>query len=200
MSPSAQFVAILVALLAILLVLYVLPSGMKIVAHPIWTPGKTVLDTERDGPETSKALLDVFSLTHVSHGILLYLALKSRLDDGTAITVAMILEVLFEVVENTPFVINSFRNAGTPNYAGDSIANSVGDVIGCLAGVYVAYRSTTLGLLYVLLSELALYKSESGLVFHVQAIFAGVVSMFKKCSAKEHRLCLHRRACVFIGG
>ena len=152
---------------------------MLIFTRPVWSKRRTILDTERDGPETNKALLDIFTLTHISHGILGYLILKLfGMSDKTAIYGTMIFEILFEIAENTPFIIGAFRTArgGTPNYKGDSIANMVGDTIFCLLGAYTAHWSPIIGISYVIISELLFYKPKIGLLFHIPAIF----TKFKK--------------------
>ncbi len=55
--------------------------------------------------------------------------------------VAVVGESLWELLENSKYVIEKYReNTASLEYFGDSIANSVGDVIACIAGFYAAYR------------------------------------------------------------
>jgi Protein of unknown function (DUF2585) len=96
------------------------------------------------GPHNSQHLLDPYSLSHVSHGILLWGLLwlvARRLAPAWRVGLAVALEVGWEVAENSDAVIDRFR-AGTAavGYRGDSVSNSVGDVLCCAAGVVLARR------------------------------------------------------------
>jgi hypothetical protein len=54
---------------------------------------------------------------------------------------AVAAECLFEVVENTDAVIGRFRAATAAiGYEGDTVANSLGDILCCAAGVGLARR------------------------------------------------------------
>jgi Protein of unknown function (DUF2585) len=94
--------------------------------------------------ETSQMLADPYSFTHVLHGIIFYFALcyfapKSPLH--ARLIVAVLIEVAWEVFENTPFVINRYRAAtASLDYTGDSILNSAGDVLSAFVGFCLAAR------------------------------------------------------------
>jgi len=54
---------------------------------------------------------------------------------------ALAIECIWEVLENTNFVIARFRGAtAAVGYEGDTIANSLGDILSCALGVLVARR------------------------------------------------------------
>lgn len=99
------------------------------------------------GPHTSQHLADPYSLTHVLHGLIFYAVLRPlarRLRPGTRLALAVAIEALWEVVENSPFVIARYRQGTIAlGYAGDSIANSVGDVASCVLGYWLASRLPT---------------------------------------------------------
>lgn len=102
--------------------------------------------------ETSQQLFDPYSFTHVLHGFalagLLALVLP-RANWRWRVALAVAAEALWEVFENTEFVINRYREATAAlGYNGDTVVNSLGDVIACAAGVLLARR---LGLLRTLL-------------------------------------------------
>ena len=104
------------------------------------------------GSETSQQLFDPYSLTLVLHGFafagLLALILP-RAGWRWRLALAVAAEALWEVVENTEYVINRYREATAAlGYNGDTVVNSLGDIIACAAGVLLARR---LGVLKTLL-------------------------------------------------
>ncbi len=106
--------------------------------------------------DTSQHLFDPYSFTHVLHGFafcgLLALAVP-RAGWRWRLFLAVALEAAWEVLENTDFVINRYREATAAlGYAGDTVVNSLGDVIACALGFLVARR---LGLLRAALLFLA---------------------------------------------
>jgi len=92
----------------------------------------------------SQHLLDPYSFTHVLHGLILYALLRplaKRLGPGTRLVIALAIEALWEVVENSGAVIERYRQATIAlGYAGDSVFNSLGDVVSCGAGFLIASR------------------------------------------------------------
>ncbi len=99
----------------------------------------------------SQHLFDPYSLSHVSHGLLFSIAfgwmaqggLAGRVRPSTAVwfLAAVALEAGWEILENTPMVIERYRTqTASLNYNGDSIVNSLGDVISCAAGYLLARR------------------------------------------------------------
>ena len=102
--------------------------------------------------ETSQQLFDPYSFTHVLHGFALYgllALLLPRTGWRWRVALAVAAEALWEVFENTEFVVNRYREATAAlGYNGDTVVNSLGDVIACAAGVLLARK---LGLLKTLL-------------------------------------------------
>ena len=81
---------------------------------------------------------DPYSVTHVLHGFILCglaawaLALAGRL---AAAVLAVALEALWEMFENTKFVIDRYRQAtAAVGYEGDTVVNSMGDILACGVG------------------------------------------------------------------
>jgi hypothetical protein len=96
------------------------------------------------GPENSQHLVDPYSFTHVTHGVLIY-GLLHLVAPGASIAtravLAVALESGWEVLENSAPVINRYRAATVSlGYFGDSVVNSVGDVLSCLGGFLLASR------------------------------------------------------------
>lgn len=91
----------------------------------------------------SQHLADPYTLTHVLHGFGFYFilwAVAGRwLGQADRFTVAMVVEAAWELFENTDFVIERYREATISlDYFGDSIINSLGDVVACAAGYLFA--------------------------------------------------------------
>ena len=94
--------------------------------------------------ENSQHITDWYTFSHIIHGIgfyfLLWLAAR-RLPPGVRFVLAVLLEATWEVFENTPFVINRYRAATISlDYYGDSITNSVSDIVSMMLGFWIARR------------------------------------------------------------
>lgn len=94
------------------------------------------------GPEMSQQLGDWYTYSHVIHGIAFYFALcliAPRAPVAARFTLAIAFEVSWEIVENTPFIIDRYRQSAlAQGYFGDSIINSVGDTIAAAFGFLLA--------------------------------------------------------------
>jgi hypothetical protein len=92
----------------------------------------------------SQFLFDPYTFTHITHGVLLYALLSvaaKRLPVSTRLLLAVGLESAWEVLENTNMVIERYRTETISlNYYGDSVVNSMGDILACLLGFTLAYR------------------------------------------------------------
>jgi hypothetical protein len=102
--------------------------------NPICTCGAVTLWVgTRDSPQTSQMLADWYSLSHVVHGLLFYAGLwlvARRLDVGSRFLVALFIEASWEVIENTPMVIDRYRaTTAALGYTGDSVVNSLSDIL-----------------------------------------------------------------------
>lgn len=95
--------------------------------------------------ENSQHLSDWYTFTHVLHGFAFYAALapfRHRLSPGARFLVAMAGEAAWEAFENTDFVIQRYREATIAlDYYGDSVVNSVGDLLAAAAGYAFASRA-----------------------------------------------------------
>ncbi|WP_338663374.1 DUF2585 family protein [Pararoseomonas sp. SCSIO 73927] len=94
--------------------------------------------------ENSQHLADWYSLSHVIHGLLFYAALRwlaPRAGLGARAAMAALLEAAWEIAENTPMVIDRYREATAAlGYTGDSVVNSLADLGFMLLGFLIAAR------------------------------------------------------------
>jgi hypothetical protein len=94
--------------------------------------------------EQSQRLADPYSFTHVVHGFLFYALLwlaRRRLPVRYRLAAAVALEAAWEVLENSPIVIDRYRAVTIAlGYAGDSILNSMSDILMMVIGFALAWR------------------------------------------------------------
>ena len=92
----------------------------------------------------SQHLIDPYSFTHVLHGILEFWLIGlvfRRVPIAWRFVIAIFIESSWEVVENMNFMIQRYRETTISlDYFGDSIANSIFDIICCGTGFWIAYK------------------------------------------------------------
>lgn len=97
-----------------------------------------------NGPGNSQHLSDWYSFSHVIHGFLFYAGgvwVLGRLPMGVRLMVASILELAWEVAENSPAIIDRYRaETMAVGYSGDSILNSLSDGGMMVLGFLIASR------------------------------------------------------------
>ena len=94
--------------------------------------------------DNSQHIADWYSFSHIIHGFLFYAAahfwLKGRARDW-ALPFAVTAEGFWEILENSPIIINRYREATMAlGYSGDSIVNSLSDVGWMSFGFWLASR------------------------------------------------------------
>lgn len=128
---------------------------------PICTCGTVDLwHGEVNSAGNSQHLSDWYTPSHIVHGLLFYGAahwLLPRRGLPLRAVLATLVEAAWEVVENTPVVIGRYRDATIAlGYNGDSVVNSVADVVAMLLGFALAARLPVwASVLLVLALELA---------------------------------------------
>ena len=94
--------------------------------------------------DNSQHLLDPYSFTHLLHGFLLcglLTLLVPWLSIVWRLWIAITIEAVWELVENSEFVIRRYREeTAALGYHGDTIVNSLGDILVCGLGFMVAQR------------------------------------------------------------
>ena len=100
--------------------------------------------SDPNSQHTSQHLADPYSLTHMQHGLVFFWVVHMLFKRWTwpwQLWLALAIEAAWEIVENTQWVINRYRDATAAlGYTGDSILNSVGDLVACWLGIVIAQR------------------------------------------------------------
>ncbi len=117
--------------------------------------------------ENSQQIFDPYSLSHILHGIIFYYVLAilfARSAEGERLSLnsrflwAAALEAGWEILENSPVIINRYRE-GTISlgYTGDSILNSMMDIWCCGLGFWIASKvGFRMSALFFIVAELLL--------------------------------------------
>ena len=162
-------IAVATALLAV-------TAGLLHTAGRVWvsTSGEIMLWVgELGNREDSQQLSDWYSLSHFIHGILffgfLYL-FRRQLSLGTRCIVAIVIECGWELLENSPFIIDRYRSATiATGYTGDSVLNSISDILFMVFGfVFARYVPVWVAVTTVIFLEvLAAYMVRDSLFLNV---------------------------------
>ena len=94
--------------------------------------------------ENSQHVSDWYTPSHIIHGFIFFGLLwvfGRRLSLEARLLVAIAVEAAWEIVENTDFIINRYREATISlDYYGDSVLNSVSDIAFMVVGFFLAAR------------------------------------------------------------
>jgi hypothetical protein len=119
---------------------------LMIIGQPLWCSCGTWSPWSWDiwSSHNSQHLIDPYTFTHVLHGILFCAVVYQfprRVPSWARYATAIVLEAGWEVLENLPMIIDRYRTATISlDYSGDSVANSVADILACAVGYAAANR------------------------------------------------------------
>lgn len=93
--------------------------------------------------DNSQHWLDPYSFSHMLHGVIFFWLLAwlfPRLSLSWRLCLALIIEAAWELFENSAFIINRYRETTAAlGYQGDTVINSMGDILTCGLGFMLAY-------------------------------------------------------------
>lgn len=123
----------------------------------------------------SQHITDWYTFSHIVHGVVFYVLLwllnkKTPLSFGRLLLLAMLIECGWEVVENTPWIIDRYRTTTVSlDYYGDSVLNSVSDVLAMVTGFVLARKAPiwVTVVVAVALELVTLYFIRDGLILNV---------------------------------
>jgi hypothetical protein len=99
---------------------------------------------EVHGPDNSQHLADWYTPSHIIHGFLFYFLgwlFLRRNPPGDRLIAAILIEGGWEILENSPWVIDRYRQATMAlGYTGDSVINSLADMMWMILGFAIARR------------------------------------------------------------
>jgi hypothetical protein len=96
--------------------------------------------------ENSQHLADWYTFSHIIHGFAFYglfwlIGRRLGWSVGLRLVLAVTLEAAWEILENTPMVINRYRATTIAlDYYGDSVLNSLADIGAMVVGFLAAWR------------------------------------------------------------
>ena len=126
---------------------------------------------------TSQQVLDPYSFSHVLHGILLFWMLwplAGKISLRWRAIVALGIEIGWELLENSPWVIERYRQVtASLDYSGDSVINSFFDVVLAVVGFAIAARFSwkVSVALFIVLELAALLIARDNLTLNVIMLF-----------------------------
>mgnify|MGYP006149311219 FL=1 len=137
---------------------------ISIFGRPLWYNPPKLISYTLDGGDTSQQIFDIYSFSHITHGILFFFILQSlHIQPLMGLCITIIVETLWEIIENTDYIINTYRKT-YKLYEGDSVVNMIGDVIFTIIGYILAYRYPVIAIIYSVLLEIVLYPYKASLL------------------------------------
>ncbi len=146
-EPGSSHIAPYLRPVAAILLVLVVVAGQLHLQGRLWTcacGSLAIWNSDVISQHNSQHLFDPYAFTHVLHGVLLCWGLnviRYLHSPAWKLWWCIALEGLWEIVENSPIVINRYRNeTAALGYEGDTIVNALGDIFSCALGYELTRR------------------------------------------------------------
>jgi hypothetical protein len=123
--------------------------------------------------ENSQHITDWYTFSHIIHGFAFYGLLffvGRRLPLPVRFCAALLLEISWEIFENTDFIINRYRaQTISLDYYGDSVINSLGDTAAMAFGFFTAMRLPVWAIvgLIIIMEAVTFYFIRDNLILNI---------------------------------
>ena len=122
-----------------------LAIALRLMGQPAWCScGIKFMTLHAWSSETSQHFFDPYSTSHMLHGMIFFallVVLFPALRIAHRLYISLATEIAWELFENSTFIIERYRTAtASLGYTGDSILNSVSDVLFMVLGFTLAYK------------------------------------------------------------
>jgi len=121
----------------------------------------------------SQHLSDWYTFSHIIHGFVFYYLFTKfarKLPPWAQLFGALLIEAGWEILENSPIIINRYRTTtSSVDYYGDSIINSLSDILSMVGGYALAKRlpTWTIITLAVLMELVTTFLIRDGLILNI---------------------------------
>ena len=121
----------------------------------------------------SQHLSDWYTFSHIIHGFIFYYLFTRfarKLPPWAQLLGALLIEAGWEILENSPIIINRYRAAtSSVDYYGDSIVNSLSDILSMVGGYALAKRLPTWVIITsgILMEIATTYLIRDGLILNI---------------------------------
>lgn len=141
-NDRSQYVPVLIVVLICIATTFTLRGMGRIWWCELGDASPVVLDAW--GPHNSQHLADPYIFSHLLHGVVLFFVFNFsilRRKPLWGLVWVTALEAAWEIFENTPFTIDRYRSmTAAVGYSGDSVINSIGDLLACVGGWFLARK------------------------------------------------------------
>ena len=164
-------------LIASIALLVIFISAMVWMGRPAWCKYGIGVVTGAWTRCTSQHLFDPYTLSHILHGVIFYWLLvpfASKLSLPRRMVAAVGMEIGWELLENSPWVIERYRqHTASLDYVGDSILNSMADVLATVVGAAFASRFSWKAsvVMFVVFELWMLYVARDNLTLNIVMLF-----------------------------
>ena len=173
------FSGTILILFIILVICYFLPEKSKIFNINVWNTDKRLI---YDNKLYNNNIFDIYSVSHFLHGILFFFIFKFLgFNINTVFILSLISEIVWEMIEQNPKVINLLFKNDFPDYKGDAFVNIIGDIFIAIFGILFAYCMPWVSIFTIIFVEtFFLFYNKNYSLFYMLMIYVKYINFFLK--------------------